>query len=451
MSKDFNKDYCIFSFINPSTGGKLEKQYKFFKSALDAAAGKSKKKFIYFGGGVNCGKSYTALFTLMYLCKLYPKSKWYVIRKSMPALISTTVETAKKLFIGAQGKWYQGKDNFRYEFANGSSVHFFSENYDADKELFRFRGLEFNGALLEEANELQPVTFNKTIERSGRWKIQGGVTPSPLIMATFNPSPHEFWRELFYYPHKTGNIKPDTEILMATYLDNPFITQAELEMYYSLKDLDSKHYDMFINGNWDSFENVLVWAYAFNKNKHIGTVEYNPNEPVILSFDFNVNPIVCILAQYYEPERKTRVFGEIKLNNSNIYEMCDTIKQRIKNRAGITICGDASGKNRNVAIKNNASYYTIILNELGLPPGALNGVPSKNLPLNDSRVVVNAALEHYDILIDSSCKNLITDLQVVETDSQGKINKGKDSETTHLLDAFRYLIHKYYTIKILKG
>jgi len=443
-----NKE-CIFSFVNPHTNAPLEKQFKFFNTCVKSASGEIKKKFIFFGGGVNCGKTYTALFTLLYLCSKYPKSKWYIIRKTLPALLSTTVESAKKLFPPNCGKWYQSKDNFRFEFTNGAVIHFFSENYDADKELFRFRGLEFNGALLEEANELQPVTFSKVMERSGRWKAPGYVMPSPIIMATFNPCMHEFWRNLFYYPYKNGSIPNDTEIIMANYKDNPFITKEELEMYKNINALDSKHYEMFIQGNWDAFLNVKAWLYAFNKTQHVAPVEYNKNAPVTISFDFNVNPMVCLLSHYYPDEKSLHVFKEIRLSNSNIYTICNEIKNSINKGSGIIITGDATGKNRNVAIKNNASYYSLILQELGLPQNTLS-IPGKNISLNDSRVIVNSALEKYDIKINPSCKFLIEDLITIESGTEGKIIKD-NPEKSHLFDAFRYLIHKYYTIPILRN
>lgn len=438
---------CIFSFFDPNTQKLLKKQWKFYDTALKAAAGESPKKFIYFGGGVNCGKSYTAMFTLAKLCSLYPGSKYYVIRESLPSLITTTVETAKKLLIASKGRWIRDKSNYRYIFPNGSAIHFFSENYDADKELFRFRGLEYNGVLLEEANELQPETYYKAIERNGRWKPPNGIVPQPILLATFNPSPNEFWRNLFYYPVKHNAIPENTEIILANVADNPFCTDAEREMYQML---DKAHYDTFINGNWEAFQNIKAWAYAFDKNKHVGDVKRNENEGVVISFDFNVNPIVCIMAHVNQVKKYIRVFKEFKIKDSNIYQLCEEIRPHLNYRYPITITGDATGRNRNVAIKEGGTVYSIIIERLGLLPAALNGVPMKNLSLIDSRVVVNGVLENFDVKIDYSCKNLINDLLAVEATEDGKIEKTKNKELSHLLDTFRYICNKYFTHFFLK-
>lgn len=440
----------LFSFINPNTKKPLTKQWEFYKTCMLAAAGKTKERFIYFGGGVNSGKTYTALFTLMELAQKYPRTKWYVIRQSLPALISTTVESATKLFVACKGRWIRDKSNYRYQFDNGSVIVFFSENYDADKDLFRFRGLEYNGVLLEEANELQPETFYKAIERNGRWKCNSVKTPEPIVMCTYNPSPHEFWRQLFYYPVKNNEIPENTKIIMATAADNPFITKGEMEMFATLENLDSLHYDMFINGNWDAFENVKAWAYSFDKRKHVGTVKMEEDKQIVLSFDFNVDPIVCLLAHVDVKQKSLKVFKEFKLRNSNIYELCGEIKKYLKVKRNIIITGDASGKNRNIAIRENASAYSIILKELDLPKGALNGIPSKNLALRDSRIVVNGVLEHFDVKIDSNCKELIKDLMLVEVEGDGKINKTQNKELTHLFDAFRYICNSFFTPLIIK-
>ena len=52
-------------------------------------------------------------------------------------------------------------------FTNGSELIFMAESYDDDKDLNRFRGLEVNGAGLDEVNELQEPTFYKVQERIG--------------------------------------------------------------------------------------------------------------------------------------------------------------------------------------------------------------------------------------------------------------------------------------------
>jgi hypothetical protein len=48
------------------------------------------KKVIVFGGAIRGGKTYWLLLTLSSLCLLYPRSRWVIIRKTLPDLKRTT-------------------------------------------------------------------------------------------------------------------------------------------------------------------------------------------------------------------------------------------------------------------------------------------------------------------------------------------------------------------------
>jgi hypothetical protein len=73
------------------------------------------------------------------------------------------------------------------QFINGSELLFMAESYDEDKDLNRFKGLEVNGAGLDEVNELQEVTFYKVQERIGSWNKAIGQPPI-VCLATCNPA-----------------------------------------------------------------------------------------------------------------------------------------------------------------------------------------------------------------------------------------------------------------------
>jgi hypothetical protein len=94
--------------------------------------------------------------------------------------------------------------------------------------------------------------------------------------------------------------------------------------------------------------------------------------------------------------------------------------------------------------KGVLNYYSIIRDELDLPKSAFK-VPSVNPSIKNSRVLINSILQkHEDLLIDASCQFLIHDLQNVEADEHGDIDKSKDSKSTHLLDCFRYFIWTFH-------
>jgi len=427
-----------YSFINPHTGKPLIKHWNFFTNLLLAAEGTIDKQFFYFGGGANSGKSYTILLAILYIAQKYPHCKIHIIRQSLPTIISTTVESAKKLF-GTSGRWYADKSNYRFIFNNGSVVYFFSENFDSDKDLNRFKGLETNICVFEEIQECQQKTFQKAIERTGRWKYGNLTMPKPLVCASFNPTHIKWVRDLVYIPYKSENIPDNTYIQFATSADNPFITREELAMY---QNLDSLHYKQYIEGSWEVFENIKAFCYAFDGTKHITDVKQR-SEDMYISFDFNVNPMTAIL--FHKGSDFLHIFKEFRLENSNVYVLCEEIN-KCRNGRRVFITGDASGNSRSAMVTGNLTAYKIILNELSLPDAAYT-VPSKNMLHSDSRLVCNTVLEKYDVQIDKSCIHLIADLVGVECKEDGKIDKS-NKDMGHLLDAFRYASH-YFTKAII--
>ncbi|MDO5829149.1 MAG: hypothetical protein Q4Q25_03260, partial [Methanocorpusculum sp.] len=46
--------------------------------------------------------------------------------------------------------------------------------------------------------------------------------------------------------------------------------------------------------------NEKLWLFAFEREKHTGHVEYDPSQPLYLSFDFNRNPMTCTRCARYQ-------------------------------------------------------------------------------------------------------------------------------------------------------
>ena len=319
-----------------------------------------------------------------------------------------------------------------------------SEDYNADKDFDRFKGLETNIFFLEQIEELQSGLYEIAKQRVGRWKIKGKKMPRPLILTTFNPTSVEWVRQTVYLPFATQTVKDNTYIEFITYRDNPFITEEEIEMY---QDMDELHKKRYLDGDWECFDDVKMFLYSFSREKHIKNVQQRKNEIVHVSFDFNVDPITAILFNYSKTNKSISIFKELKLKNSNIHELCDEIRKFDAGR-GFEITGDASERKRNVAIQHNQSVYDLIRKKLNIVDARMK-VPRKNLFHTDSRLVCNTVLEHYNVEIDSSCVELIKDIISTETKSNGSIDKS-NKQQTHLFDCFRYAIHTYFAEHVLK-
>ncbi|MFM9060487.1 MAG: hypothetical protein ACKOQP_02335, partial [Bacteroidota bacterium] len=110
------------------------------------------------------------------------------------------------------------------------------------------------------------------------------------------------------------------------------------------------------------------------------------------------------------------------------------------------------GQNRSAMTKGNVNAFQIIRDELQIPKSAFK-VPTFNPSIRNSRILLNSILEkHPDFLIDASCQFLINDLQMVQANETGEIDKSKDATITHLLDCLRYYLFTFHAsfVKYLK-
>jgi len=57
----------------------------------------NKYNFIMYGGAIRGGKTFAGLGALLLLCKMYPKSKWCVVRESYKKLELNTIPSFKKI------------------------------------------------------------------------------------------------------------------------------------------------------------------------------------------------------------------------------------------------------------------------------------------------------------------------------------------------------------------
>jgi hypothetical protein len=198
-----------------------------------------------------------------------------------------------------------------------------------------------------------------------------------------------------------------------------------LELYYAIPFVNSSN----------------KFCYSFDEKKHIGTTKFNPTYPLYLSFDFNRNPICCTAFQIYD----NSIYGieTIKLPNSNIYNLCQHIRTKYPNAVYI-INGDATGKAGSALVKDNINYYRVIKAELDLADTVFK-VPSVNPSIADNQVLVNAILEHYNVLFDpDKCSGLIHDCKFVEMLPDGSIKKGDredPKQQADALDTFRYFLN----------
>lgn len=307
---------------------------------------------------------------------------------------------------------------------------------------------------MEEGNELTrddwTILITSLRSNHGRTKID----------FTFNPECEgdyrDFWLYKDYFSHTTDQSfthskkikvgESETELVYrathTTYKDNKYCTPQRAAVYEDLRLSDPFHYQVYALGRWGVREVQAPFLFAFDRDKHIGKVEYNPIETTYLSFDFNRNPICCSVFQWYGD----KVYGveTIKLRDSDIYALCRAIKLKYPDALFI-VTGDYSGYNASALVRDDINYYSVIKSELELAEGQIQVI--RNPIITENQAVCNKVFAKYPIVLDETkCQSLIFDCQFAEMLPDGTLKKTDRNDPKQQLDALdtlRYFINKF--------
>lgn len=381
-----------------------------------------------------------------------------MLRESVPTLKRNLIKTFNECFLSKGFQQYVkdfNQQTLTLKWSNGSEIIFMGENYDGDKELNRFRGLEINGAFIDEVNEIQEATFDKIIERSGSWFGSPGC-PTKILMSC-NPS-QNWVKQRFYEPYKLGTLPDGVAYLQAKIWDNPHIPQDYLE---SLKMLPRYQYEVFVNGDWDiALKTGGEFYKCFELERHVGKCLYKSGIPIHVSWDDNVNPYLP--AGIFQIENKpgggydVRMIHEIAgiSPRNTVKDVCNEIIRKCyewKHDAGMFIYGDATANKEDTKLEKGFNFYRLILDNLKQyrpTSRVLNSNPSVAMRGNWINTIFENELDRITITIDESCKKTINDfvltkesadgtkLKEMETDAKTKIRYQKVGHFSDLFDYF---------------
>jgi len=407
------------------------------------------KDVILYGGAIRGGKTWWLLLTFCRLASKYPKSRWVIVRESLPTLKRTTLVSFQALLDEGLSTFVKdfNRDTFTVTFKNGSQIIFMAESFDTDKELNRFRGLEINGAGAEEINELQEATFHKLIERTGTW-LKAGDVPS-VILATCNPT-HNWVKTRFYDKFVDGTLPKRWSYIQARITDNPFIPESYLKgLKENMMPVD---YQRFVEGDWDVIE--VKNQFAFNwDDKFIKPCYHLEERQLHISMDFNIDPFAFIYYHVWQDKEgwHFHIFMEDTIESGNIIKAVDHIRAKFSENVlwNAIITGDYNGNKREFSQIDHASNFEQLRRELRMKSRQIQASPNpKHI---NSRNDLNYLLYHsgdgkgkIDFRIDERCPNTIRDLRFVEADGAGgivKSNRKHEHERADHLDAVRYAVN----------
>jgi hypothetical protein len=188
--------------------------------------------------------------------------------------------------------------------------------------------------------------------------------------------------------------------------------------------------------------NEKLWLFAFDRDKHTGHVEYDPNQPLVMSWDFNRNPMTCTLFQHVG--HQVRGIECFRIENATTRMVCQEIHKKYPDAFWL-VTGDVAGKNATtLSLLNN---YDVVKAYFDLTKSQMQ-YSGTNPRLADSRYFMNSLFEQYDIVFDKEkCKPAIFDFENVMSDDENKpVKTSRDNvaQQADFLDNVRYYFHRFY-------
>lgn len=408
-------------------------------------------------GGYGSGKTFCGSAIGIFLCLQYPGILGLVGAQTYTLVRDTTqrqyFEHLENMGFkaGVHYKWNASEE--KITFANGSEV-MFRHLQDPNK----IKSLNLGFIEIEEMSDTLESTFKMLISRlrqtvKPEWKAKGFKY---RLFGHTNPEQSKGWIYKYFVEQK----QPYFRLIQAPTTQNKFLSKEYVE---SMRDLyDEQYYRINVLGEFGDYTSGLVVKNFTSDN--VKELHYQPDLPLHLTWDFNVDPMSCILA--HKTDDKVFFFDEFVLENTTTENTINEIIKRYPNhQSDIIINGDASGDNRST--QSEHSNYVIIRNALKrhYPTTKIKfDLRPFNPPIKHRIQSFNAMIRNHNgerkIFISSKCEKLLYNIynlkykvgsDIVDVPSYAQIkNENSLKFLEHPFDAASYLVEFYFPIKRAK-
>lgn len=303
----------------------------------------------------------------------------------------------------------------------------------------RAEGLLIDGGIVDENSDIKPKTFDLSIlpslvHRNGFCDFIGVPKRHGKGAAEYKDKCEKAGKgEL---PDSALFVWPSEGIVPKDYLE---LCRATM---------DSRDFDEQFNASWVSTSGGIF--HAFDEEYNVRPCLYNPNQVLIITSDFNVDPMAWLIG--HERGEVFEVIDELFIRNTNTPATLDELFKRYSShKGGFRFYGDASSQSRHASAYQ--TDYNHIANDTRFKKlGRSMHYIKSNPPIADRFACTNARIcngvGERNLYITPKCKNLIRDLNsraykpgTRDTDDSGDIG--------HISDALGYYLYKRFPLRLI--
>jgi hypothetical protein len=398
---------------------------------------------IVFGSG-GSGKSYAIAQKIAIRIASEAGHKILVVRKIERTIKDSVFAELLRVLRLLEVKFAHTVSPKKITLPNGNEIIFYG--LDDPEKIKSISGI--TSVWVEEATELNYQDFAQL-----NLRVRGETANYKQFILSFNPIDELHWLKTEIIDK---NLE-DMEVVHTTYKDNHFLDAEYINMLETINKQNEMMYRVYTLGEWGKVATGAEYFKLFKQSKNTGITQYNPDKPLLVSFDFNVNPYVsCSLWQV--SGTTACMIEEVTLRSprNTTRAACRHLLEMYPNHeTGVFIFGDPAGKARDTRTEQGGNDYSIIAKELAAWRPQFK-IQNKAPSLNMSGQFINECFANdapIKIVIGSHCKLMIQDLLYLKEDVDGGTLKEKVRDTQtgvsyekygHLSDGLRYFITAAY-------
>lgn len=257
--------------------------------------------------GRRWGKTQLAKVSLIKFARIKRRLVWYVA----PSYRMAKQIMWPELVASIPRRWVKKYNEtiLTITLVNGSKIELKgADNPDS------LRGVGIHYLVMDEVQDIQPEAWTKVLRPT--LASTGGHA---LFIGT--PKAYNFLYELW----KLGQDEKKTAWASWQFptITSPFIPPEELEA--AREDMDEKSFKQEFEASFETMSGRVY--YPFDRNVHVKPVAFNPDLPIWIGQDFNIDPMSSVVFQK-QPSGEMWAVDEIILPQSNTQELCDEIERR---------------------------------------------------------------------------------------------------------------------------